>query len=231
MRDLVFSGTTVEEAVRTGAAALGIEPGNLRYLVVDAGSPAIGKRAGLPARIAVLAERVAPARAAATPPSDPPLGEARLRARLAEIGEALSRACDEDIRLEQADEGDAVVIRVLVDDKSALLAGQGGETFQALEHLLRRVASQTTGAHRVVVSNPAYRAIRESALKEKAEGLATAVRDDGVPRVMEKLTSYERRIVHMTLSEVSGVCTRSEGEGSDRLLVIEPASFQAPPGD
>jgi spoIIIJ-associated protein len=230
MRDLVFAGATVEEAVRTGAAALGIEPGNLRYLVIDAGSPAIGKRAGQPARIAVLAERVGPLRTAAAPPSDPPLGEARLRARMAEIGEALSRACDEDVRLEVEDEGETVVIRVLVGDKSVLFSGQGGETFQALEHLLKRVASQATGAHRVVVSNPSYRAIRETALKEKAESLASAVRDDGIPRVMEKLTSYERRLVHMALSEVSGVCTRSEGEGSNRLLVIEPTQSQASPG-
>jgi spoIIIJ-associated protein len=231
MRDLVFSAPTVGEAVQAAAAALGLEPGNLRYLVVDTGSPAIGKRAGLPARIAVLSERGGLSRPAAAAPSDPPLGEARLRARLAEIGEALSRACDEDIRLELEDEAETVVIRVLVDDKSVLFSGQGGETFQALEHLLRRVALQTAGARRVVVSNPSYRAIRESALKEKAESLAAAVRDDGVPRVMEKLSSYERRIVHMTLSEVSGVCTRSEGAGSERLLVIEPAPFQAPPQD
>lgn len=232
MRDLVFSAATVGEAIETAAAALGIEPGNLRYIVVEAGCPAVGKRAGAPARIAVLAERRGLAETTLTAPADAPSGEAHLRAWLAELAEALGRASDEEVHFElvQQDE-DAIEIRVILDDKSILLSGEGGATFHALEQLLRRVALQATGAHRVVVSNASYRAIRESALRGQAESLAAAVRDDGVPRVMEKLTSYERRIVHMALTEVPGVRTRSEGAGAARLLVIEPAPFHPPRGE
>jgi predicted RNA-binding protein Jag len=231
MRDLVFSAATVGEAIETAAAALGIEPGNLHYIVVETGSPAVGKRAGVPARIAVLAERRGPAEATPAAPADAPSGEAHLRVWLAELADALSRASDEEVHFEPVQDEDAIEIRVVLDEKSVLLSGEGGETFHALEHLLRRVALQATGARRVVVSNSAYRAIRESALRGQAESLAAAVRDDGVPRVMEKLTSYERRIVHMALTEVPGVRTRSEGAGAARLLVIEPAPFQPPHGE
>jgi spoIIIJ-associated protein len=226
MRDLVFSAATVGEAVASGAAALGLEPGNLRYVVIESGSPAVGKRAAVPARIAVLAERRGPAQGIQAPVADPPSGEAVLRARLAEIGEALSRASEEDIRFEMEDDAETLAIRVLADDGSTLLWKDGAEGFRALEHLLRRVAVQATGAQRVVVSNPAYRAHREAALREKAQGLAAAVRQDGVPRVMEKLNSYERRIVHMALTEVVGVRTHSEGGGDERLLVIEPVGAE-----
>jgi predicted RNA-binding protein Jag len=231
MRDLVFSAATVGEAVETAAAALGIEPGNLRYIVVETGSPAVGKRAGAPARIAVLAERRGSAEATLTVPADAPSGEPQLHVWLTELAEALSRASDEEVHFELVQDEDAPEIRVVLDDKSILLSGEGGEAFRALEHLLRRVALQATGAHRVVVSNASYRAIRESALRGQAESLAAAVRDDGVPRVLEKLTSYERRIVHMALTEVPGVRTRSEGAGAARLLVIEPAPLHPPRGE
>jgi spoIIIJ-associated protein len=233
MRDLVFSAATIAEAVEVAAAALGVEPGNLRYVAIEAGSPAVGARAGVPARIAVLAERrgteSAPATRPAARPEAPASGSTLLRARLAELGDVISRASDEEIRFELDDDGEALVVHVRADDDSALLSSEGGETYRAIEHLLRRVALQTTAADRVVISNPACRDRREQALRQMAEKLAASVLDDGVPRVMERLNSYERRLVHMALTDMAGVRTRSEGAGEARLLVIEPAG--APPAD
>jgi spoIIIJ-associated protein len=226
MRDLVFSAATVSEAVEVAASALGVEPGNLRYVTIEAGSPAVGLRSAVPARIAVLAERrdaqAPPSRRPPAEPDEQASGPTLLRARLAELGAVLSRASEEDIRFELDDNGDALVIHVQADDQSRLLSADEGEAYRAIEHLLRRIALQTTDAPRVVISNPAARARREVALKQTAEKLAAAVLDDGVPRVMERLNSYERRLVHMALTDVSGVRTRSEGDGDARLLVIEP---------
>jgi predicted RNA-binding protein Jag len=231
MRDLVFSAATVSEAVAAAAAALGVEPGNLRYVAIEAGSPAVGMRSAVPARIAVLAEKRGPqapqTSRTQSRPDDTASGPTLLRARLAELGDAISRASNEDIRFQLDEDDQALVIHVLAADDSALLSAEDGEAFRAIEHLLRRIALQTTDAQRVVISNPACQARRETVLQQTAAKLAEAVLDDGVPRVMERLNSYERRLVHMALTDVAGIRTRSEGAGDARLLVIEPAS--APP--
>jgi spoIIIJ-associated protein len=36
------------------------------------------------------------------------------------------------------------------------------------------------------------------------------------------MNSFERRVVHVTLAEASGVVTESEGEGANRRVVIRP---------
>jgi predicted RNA-binding protein Jag len=227
MRDLVFSGDTVGEAVTSAAAALGLEPGNLRYVVMETGSPAVGRRSAVPARIAVLAEKPGQPRNEVLTTVTSPM--ALLRARLAELQEALGRALAEEVHLELGGDEESLEIRVVVPKGSVLVADENGAAPQALEHLLRRVVLHVADVPRIVVSNDGYRARRESELCEKARALAAGGLPDGSPRVMERLNSYERRLVHMTIAEISGVRTRSEGAGEARRLLVELAASEPPP--
>jgi len=36
------------------------------------------------------------------------------------------------------------------------------------------------------------------------------------------MSSYERRIIHLTLSNYQGIICQSEGEGEERHIVIKP---------
>jgi spoIIIJ-associated protein len=60
-------------------------------------------------------------------------------------------------------------------------------------------------------------------LRGEALELAAAVLEDGQPRLLGPLNSYERRIVHVALAEDPRVRTFSVGEGSDRRVTIAPA--------
>ena len=60
-------------------------------------------------------------------------------------------------------------------------------------------------SRRLLLDYEGHREARDEALRQKALGLAEAVRADGTPRVTDPLNAYERRIVHMALAEEPGV--------------------------
>jgi spoIIIJ-associated protein len=41
---------------------------------------------------------------------------------------------------------------------------------------------------------------------------------------LSPMSAHDRRIVHMTLADMDGVTTRSEGEGEDRRVLVVPVS-------
>ena len=55
----------------------------------------------------------------------------------------------------------------------------------------------------------------------------TTVRGDGRPRESRPLNAYERRIIHVAISEEPGLRTFSVGEGADRRVTVAPADPEA----
>ena len=64
---------------------------------------------------------------------------------------------------------------------------------------------------------------RESLLAAAADDLARVAAETGRRGVLDGLSSTERRIVHARLKEHDSIATRSEGDGQNRLLIIEAA--------
>ena len=62
----------------------------------------------------------------------------------------------------------------------------------------------------------------EEALDRFAVQMADEVKQSGVARVLEPMSSADRKIVHDALSEVEGITTRSEGDDPYRRVVITP---------
>jgi spoIIIJ-associated protein len=56
--------------------------------------------------------------------------------------------------------------------------------------------------------------------------VAEEVLSTGESRRLEPMNSADRKVVHDTLMEVSGVSTRSEGEDPKRRVVVEPAAAE-----
>ena len=56
-----------------------------------------------------------------------------------------------------------------------------------------------------------------------AEKIAARVRETGEPELIRKeLNAFDRRIVHVAVSELDGVGTRSIGEGNLKQIEIYP---------
>ncbi len=215
MKDLLFSGETIDAAVGQACELLGVGRGNLKYVVLSPGGASGFGTAPRPAQIAVFVE---------AENESPRTGGAGVVSRpgVREIVDLFLEAADLDVQVAWLEDDERWEAELSGADLPFLLEDEA-ETIEALEMLLQRVA-QHQGLPRVSVVCPGLRGPRERALRSKAQSLAAEVQRDGQARTTEPLNSYERRIVHMVVSELPGVRTFSVGEGADRCVTIALAN-------
>jgi spoIIIJ-associated protein len=131
---------------------------------------------------------------------------------------------------------DAEVVTRTVDDDTAevsvtgadlgYLVGPRGRTLHALNEVSRSVVlrrGNTAPSARVHVDVAGYRQRRRDALAVFSTETADQVRATGLPHALEPMGSADRKVVHDTVAEIDGVSSISEGEDSDRRVVIVPA--------
>ncbi len=113
-------------------------------------------------------------------------------------------------------------IFVIKTPESGLLIGEGGENFQALSHLIRRIAGKgVEEAPDFSIDVNDYRASIIEKLKMKAGIMANRARDMKSNIEMEPMSSYERLIIHGALSGQVNIKTESTGEGRNRRVIIK----------
>ena len=124
---------------------------------------------------------------------------------------------------ELIEDGDDLEIRVH-GDNLGLLVGPRGTTLQAVQDLARVASQRRLGDHdtRLRVDIGGYRQRRKEALDRFAMQMAEEVKQSHVARVLEPMSSADRKIVHDALSGVEGIGTRSEGDDPYRRVVITP---------
>ncbi len=126
---------------------------------------------------------------------------------------------------ELVEDGDDLEVRVH-GQELGLLVGPRGTTLQAVQDLARVAAQRRLGDHdtRLRVDVGGYRERRRAALGAFATQMASEVTTTGVARVLEPMSSADRKIIHDTLSGVDGIATRSEGDDPNRRVIIAPAN-------
>lgn len=112
---------------------------------------------------------------------------------------------------------------------SKRVAGKKGEPLLSLQFLLNRmVSNKEEGTDQVVVLDVGgYRERRRAALADLAKRLAARAVEEHKVVKLSPMSAHDRRVFHVTLTEISGVTTRSEGEGLFRRLLIIPSEFAA----
>ena len=115
-------------------------------------------------------------------------------------------------------------LRLLVEGpEMGVVIGKHGATINALQYLVSLIVQKRAGERiRLVIDAEGYRSRREQALKEMARAYAQRVKETGHEAVLDALQSYERRIIHNSLTDDPDVFTYSEGEEPDRRVVISP---------
>jgi spoIIIJ-associated protein len=115
-------------------------------------------------------------------------------------------------------------VRLLVEGPDmGVVIGKHGGTINALQYLIGLIIQKRTGERvRLVIDAEGYRSRREQALRDMARAYAQRVKESGQEAVLDALQSYERRIIHNSLSDDPDVFTYSEGEEPDRRVVISP---------
>lgn len=108
-------------------------------------------------------------------------------------------------------------------EKVSNLIGKRGETLNAIQEVLSNVVKNLGyREERVFFDVENYKNRREMSLINLAERMAKKALKIEKPIKLERMSAYERKIIHTALQSFEGVTTKSEGEEPNRHLIIIP---------
>lgn len=113
--------------------------------------------------------------------------------------------------------------KIIIDgDDLSFLIGYRGESLQALQTLLATMLFNelNTWVHLVVDIN-GYRNSRQEKIEEMAKNFIDRVRFHNSDVEMPTMNSYERRQVHLLVSDYPDIVSESTGEGRNRRVVLK----------
>jgi spoIIIJ-associated protein len=122
-------------------------------------------------------------------------------------------------------EAEAGLVKVSIEDEenAGLLIGQEGATIQSLQYLANRIAARLVDEElRVHLDAGDYREKQDESLKRMAAHLADKAKSQNKAQSTRPLSSYHRRVVHLTLQDDEGISTRSKGDGPMKRVLILP---------
>ena len=141
----------------------------------------------------------------------------------ADYVEGLLDVADLDGDIDMDVEGDRALVSVVGATLDELI-GPRGEVLEALQELTRLAVHRQTGNRtRIMLDVGGYRAQRRTELTELGTDAADEVRASGVPRRLEAMTPFERKVVHDAVA-AAGLRSESEGEEPNRRVVVFPVS-------
>ncbi|MFP4446478.1 MAG: RNA-binding cell elongation regulator Jag/EloR [Desulfosudaceae bacterium] len=106
---------------------------------------------------------------------------------------------------------------------AGVLIGKHGQTIKAMQHIVEKVMHKAQGEKiRVQVDVEKYIEKRRANLKSLATKLAEKAKQTGKPTIINRMDSFERKIIHDALRQDKEVKTRSTGGGDFRNVVIHP---------
>jgi spoIIIJ-associated protein len=119
--------------------------------------------------------------------------------------------------------GDEIILEIRTEN-SGLLIGRKGQTLEALQYLVTRIAGERPGSEgpHVIVDVENYRERRRRSLEDMALRLGEKAKRQRKTVTVDALSAADRRIVHEVLQDDPWVSTKSLGQGAYRRLLIIP---------
>lgn len=202
----IFTGKTVQEAVKIGLETLGVKESDVEVEVLDEGKKRLIGSKPAQVRLTVI-ERTD--------------GE-----RAVEFLEGLFPLIGADATAQLKSEDEKIVIELTAASAKSII-GRRGEIIDAVQTLAGAVANIGRKDYkRVVVDCENYREDREETLKRVANKLAAKAVRLGKRVRLEPMNPYERRIIHSALMDNPDVTTKSEGKEPGRFVVIIPKNLR-----
>lgn len=148
--------------------------------------------------------------------------------------ERMGISADIDIK----EDHDRTVLEIQTAD-AELVIGRHGIVIDALQHLVNKAVFKERGADKaersgdkaergkpLVVDAGGFRDKQIERLRALAQKMAAQALETKQIVPLQPMTPHDRRIVHMAISEIPGLSTRSEGEGDDRHILVVPAALE-----
>ena len=121
------------------------------------------------------------------------------------------------------EEKDGLVNIQLQTDNPGILIGYHGDTLASLQIMLSMMTYRKLGTWvKILVDVGDYRKRRKETLDKMALSAVQKVKFSGQDYEFPPMSSGDRRIIHIALSENPDVTTESQGEGYDRRVVVKP---------
>ncbi len=209
IREEIGTGRTVEAAIASGAAKLGVDVGRVQYEIIKAPKAGFLGFGEVAAEVKVFVE-IGPEQTALDYLNNL-ISVMGMTSTHASLGRELNSEGGKVIKIEGADTG--------------VLIGRHGETLDSLQYLSNLALNnelEKTGAEcpRITVDIEGYRARREETLRGLAKRTADKVKRYKRNIALDPMSSYERRIIHSALQNDPLVMTASVGSDEHRKVVI-----------
>ena len=122
----------------------------------------------------------------------------------------------------EVNENDGVISVIIVTDDSAVMIGKEGKNLNAIQTILRQSLRKYGNFDiKVNLDISGYKAKREKNIEREVKKIAKEVLKTKIEAKLDPMNSYERRIVHTIIAEYDGLGTQSEGEATNRYVVIK----------
>lgn len=115
----------------------------------------------------------------------------------------------------------------IATDEARLLIGENGQGLFSLSHILKKItykiySEQNKEMPHFSLDVNGYYAKKINDLKEEAKMSAQRAAFLKKEIILEPMNSFERRVIHLALSEYPNIKTESVGEGIERKIIIKP---------
>jgi len=109
----------------------------------------------------------------------------------------------------------------LVGEDGGVLVRRSGEALQALQHVVATTFRKQLGDdNRIIIDCNGFRRDKDAEIRQIAKYMAEKARSSGMPQEMGPLNPYERRIVHLAISEEPGASSESIGDAFMKTVII-----------
>ena len=223
-------GDTIDAAIENALRVLRVEREKITVEIVSEGRKGILGFGSQKAKI--RAELRKPAVPLETPEISSAPEATAFSIETSEVAEKARKALEDildlmgvkaTVRQKSSAQGEEIVLEVHADN-SGLLIGRKGQTLEALQYLITRIAGERQGGEgpHVVVDVENYRERRRRSLEDMALRLGEKAKRQRKTVTLDALSAADRRIVHAALQDDPWVSTKSLGQGSYRRLLIIP---------
>ena len=154
------------------------------------------------------------------------------KTEITELLKNVTKGLVENLNTSFESEGEQWRIELESEDNSTLI-GHQGENLLAIQQIIRTLFHARYPENRThfILDVGGYRTAREKFITGMVRDMTyKEVLQDGLIIIIKGLNSYERRLVHNSLSEYKGLESSSIGDIDNRRMIIRPTTGSATRG-
>jgi len=144
--------------------------------------------------------------------------------KLLEVVGKILTLMGEKAQIECNPDGETISVDIRCE-KAGQLIGRGGRVLEALQHIVQKMVGREFAGKEIesiVIDIDGYRKRREEELSQMASDIAERVSRSGESELLQPMSAWERKIVHMSVKRSQNLESQSEDSDLGRRVRIKP---------